>query len=106
MYARITEVKRLLGIDLNDRQYDEELRVALTSADGYIDSLLEAQGLSVSSPPAQNIKDASKYFAAWLFRRHRDPAGAEAFYIEGNRFLDAYIQANKEITGDFRVVNP
>ena len=40
--------------------------------------------------------DAAAYFDAWIVRRRRDPVGAEAFWVEANRFLDAYAKAEAE----------
>jgi hypothetical protein len=62
-----------------------------------VDSLLKQKDLSVPSPVPQNIADASAYFAAWLFRRRRDPVGAEAFWQEANRFLDVYGKTEGEL---------
>jgi hypothetical protein len=76
--------------------YDAELKGCIVSADALIDSLLKREGLTVPESTPQNIKDASAHFAAWLFRRHKDPAGAEVFWEEANRFLTAYIEAEQE----------
>jgi hypothetical protein len=31
------------------------------------------------------------YFAAWEYRRRRDPAGSEAFLAEATKFLETYV---------------
>jgi len=97
-YSTKAEVKEVLSIDAAETKWDIEIDGCITSADGLVDSILKYHGFSVplSSTP-QNVKDASKHFAAWMYRRRRDPAGSQAFWDEGNRFLQAYIDAEKEI---------
>ncbi len=89
-YCEAAAVKTILQIPSENETYDEELSSCIVSADGLIDSLLKRRALNVPSTVPQNITDASAYFAAWLFRRRRDPVGAEAFWQEANRFLDVY----------------
>ena len=42
------------------------------------------------------VVSSAKFFAAWQFRRFSDPVGAEAFWVEANRFLDAYVEAEAQ----------
>jgi hypothetical protein len=93
-YCTPTETKLVLQI--TESTWDTEITNCITSADALIDSLLKYHGLTVPVSTPQNIKDTSAHFAAWLFRRRRDPAGAEAFWIEANKFLQAYIDAEEE----------
>ena len=93
-YSIAADVKSVLQI--TESTWDTEITDCITSADALIDSLLKYKGLTVPVSTPQNIKDTSKHFAAWLFRRRRDPAGAEAFWIEANRVLQAYIDAEEE----------
>jgi acyl-coenzyme A synthetase/AMP-(fatty) acid ligase len=90
-YCTAADVKAVL--EITESTWDTEIGNCITSGDGIIDSLLKRQGLTVPISTPQNIIDASAHFAAWLFRRRRDPAGAEAFWSEANRFIDAYIGA-------------
>ena len=39
------------------------------------------------------IVGASKFFVAWMFRHFSDPTGAEAFWVEAQRLLDAHVDA-------------
>ena len=94
VYSAPADVKTILQI--TESTWDTEIGDCITSADALIDSLLKYEGLTVPASIPQNIKDASKHFAAWLFRRRRDPAGAEAFWIEADKFLQAYINAEEE----------
>lgn len=96
-YCSLAEAKEVLQIDVSETSWDNEITICITSADGLIDSILKYWDFSVplSSPYPQNIIDASKYFTAWLFKQRRDPAGAPDFWEEGNRFLQAYIDAEK-----------
>jgi hypothetical protein len=94
-YSTTNEVKEVLQI--TETTWDTEIANCITSADSLIDSLLKFEGFSTPlSPTPQNINDTSKHFAAWLFRKRRNPAGAQAFWEEGNRFLQAYIDAEQE----------
>ena len=50
------------------------------------------------------VETNSPQLEAWLFRRRRDPAGAEAFWVEADKFLQVYINAEKTDV-PFKVVN-
>ena len=90
-------MKRILQIGEGDTSLDSEIAEVLPSGDALIVSLLKQKGLTVPSPVPQNIVDTAAYFVAWMIRRSRDPVGAEAFWVEANRFLDAYADAETEI---------
>jgi hypothetical protein len=94
-YSTPTQVKAVLLID--EATWDTEIANCVTSGDALIDSILAKHGLTVPTPVPQNIIDASTYFAAWKYRRSRDPVGAKAFEEEANRFLDIYIKSKKQI---------
>ena len=95
-YTTVAAVKKILQVDESDTSLDAEITDALPSADALVDSLLKQKGLIVPSPVPQNVADAAAYFDAWMVRRRRDPVGAEAFWVEANRFLDAYAEAEAE----------
>jgi hypothetical protein len=38
---------------------------------------------------------AAKNFAAWLYRRRRDPEGAQVFYYDAQEALKDYVNAEK-----------
>lgn len=100
-YCEVDAVKLVLQIPSETETFDDEITGCIVSADALVDSLLRQKQLSVSLPVSQNIVDASAHFAAWQFRRRRDPVGAEAFWQEANRFLDVYGEAEGELP--FRV---
>jgi hypothetical protein len=102
-YSEADEVKTLLQIASEDTTYDTELAGCIASADALIDSLLEPHDLTVPASVPQNIKDASAHYAAWLFRKRRDPTGADAFKQEADVLLQAYIESAAELP--FRVVS-
>jgi hypothetical protein len=93
VYCNTDDVKNVLQIDLADTRSDSQLADCIVSADGLVDGLLKPKQLTVPAVVPQLIKDAAKYFAAWMFRRFADPVGAEAFWVEANRFLNTYIEA-------------
>ena len=92
-YCDKDDVKAPLQIDLAETKYDSHLSECVCSASALVDGLLKPKKLTVPAVVPQLIVDASKYFAAWMFRRSSDPVGAEAFWVEASRFLDAYIAA-------------
>jgi hypothetical protein len=102
-YCAVADVKAVLDIAAAEVTYDAELTACTVSADALIDSLLEPHDLSVPASVPQNIEDASAHYAAWLFRRRRDPKGAAAFKLEADVFLQAYIDSMSESA--FKVVN-
>jgi hypothetical protein len=95
-YCQISDVKPILQIDSADTSYDAELTVCVTSASALVDGLLKARDLAVPAVVPPLVADSAKYFAAWDFRRRRDPVGAEAFWIEANRLIDVYVGAERE----------
>jgi hypothetical protein len=102
-YCTVDQVKVILQIEPEDITYDDEIESCITSADALIDSLLKREELTVPASIPQNITDASAYYAAWLFRRRRDPTGAEAFWEEAEKFLTPYIEGEAEVA--FKVGN-
>ena len=103
-YSVHADVKVILQIPDAITTFDDEIDGCITSGDALIDKLLEPYEVTVPGSVPQVIEDASTFFAAWLFRRRRDPVGAEAFYAEGRKFLDAYVSDEEDI-GAFRVVS-
>jgi len=100
-YSAKSDVKPILGIDINDTTYDTELDACIVSADGLIDSILKFYGFVVplTGNIPQNVKDASRYFAAAYFRERRAPPGeVNKLYDRAMSFLNAYIQAEGEGT--------
>jgi len=107
-YSTVAEVKAVLDIVEDD--YNTEITECIVSADALVDGLLKAQGLTVSAPTPQLVKDGSKQLAAWVFKKRRDPEAAEHFYEAGLRFVQAHIDGALntpavEGEADFRVVS-
>ena len=90
-YCDKDDVKNVIQVDLAETKYDSLLTDCVTSGSALVDGFLKPKKLIVPAVVPQLIVDATKYFAAWMFRRSSDPVGAEAFWVEANRFLDAYI---------------
>ena len=96
-YASVADVKILLQVPADNTDYDIELSGCVESADAIVDSWLMKSGLSMPSPVPQNLKDASAYFAAWLFRRRRNyQENTSSFWTEATRFFNAYVDAAEE----------
>jgi hypothetical protein len=107
-YSTVAEVKYVL--EIVEEEYNTEIAECIVSADALVDGLLKAQGLTVSAPTPQLVKDGSKQFAAWVFKKRRDPEAAEHFYEAGLRFVQAHIDGalntpTVEGEADFRVVS-
>ena len=100
-YSEASDV--MLILQTTDETLETEIEGCITSADALIDSELSKHDLTVPGTVPQNVEDASAHFAAWLFRHRRDPAGAEAFKIEAEPFLRAYIETQGEVA--FKVVS-
>jgi hypothetical protein len=96
-YCTVADVKPVLHIAADDLTYDVELAKCVTSSSALIDGLLKKEDLTVPAVVPQLVVDVAKYFAAWLFRHPQDPTSAEAFWVEANRFLDAYISVEGEV---------
>ena len=100
-YCEASDVMTILHI--SDESLETEIEACITSADALVDSLLEHHDLTVPASVPQNIKDASAHFTAWLFRKRRDPTGADAFKQEAETILQAYIERASELA--FKVVS-
>ena len=95
-YTTVAAVKKILQLGESDTSLDIEITDALPTGDAYVDNLLKADGLVVPSPVPQIVADAAAHFDAWMVRRRRDPTGAEGFYVEATRLLEAYAKAEGE----------
>jgi hypothetical protein len=81
VYSTIDAVKAILQVTESD--WDTEIENCIVSADSIVDSLLKVEGFAIPEVVPQNLRDADAHFAARVFRRSRDPVGAEAFWTEG-----------------------
>ena len=96
-YSSVADVKVVLQIPPEITDYDTELEGCVESADAIIDSWLLQKSLTMPSPVPQNLADASKYFAAWLFRRRRNyQESTSSFWTEATRFFNACVDAAEE----------
>ena len=67
-------------LQIGEDKWDSKLAEWVTSASPLVDVFLARGGLTVPVSVPQIIVDATKYLAAWDFRRRRDPVGAEEFW--------------------------
>ncbi len=96
-YSTVADVKVVLQIPSEITDYDVELDGCVESADAIIDSWLLEKGLAMPESVPKNLADASKYFAAWLFRRRRNyQESTSSFWTEATRFFNAYVDAAEE----------
>ncbi len=72
-YCTVGDVKPVLHIDATEVSEDAELTDCVQDASVKVRSLLKAQALEVPSDVPDDVKIAAKNFAAWLYRRRRDP---------------------------------
>ena len=96
-YGVLGSVKSIL--QESSSSFDTEVSSCITSSDAYVDSVLLQKGLTVPSMVPQNIIDASNYFAAWMFRKKRDPESSWIFFTDAERFLNAYIDSKASVVG-------
>lgn len=93
-YTTSNEVKEVLQISADEETWDNEILSCVTTAEGFVDSILKAHGFSVPlSTVPQNVKDAAKYFAAYYFMERRAPQEElNKFYDRAQDFLSRYIK--------------
>jgi hypothetical protein len=94
-YCTVADVKPVLHIDLSETSEDAELADCVTSCSDKVLNLLRAADLPVPTEIPQALKDATKFFAAWQYRRRRDPEGAQVFWYDAQEALNEYIAAEK-----------
>jgi hypothetical protein len=99
-YCGVADVKPVLHIDLAETSEDVELADCVTDASGKVDDLLKASGFVVPSVVPITITKATKFFAAWEYRRRRDPLGAQVFWYDAQEAIQEYIAAQKVDEGE------
>ena len=95
-YCSLADLKGVLQINVAEIKYDAQLSTCITSGSALVDGFLKAKTLSVPNVIPELIVCSATFFGAWEFRRFSDPVGAEAFWVEANRFLAAYVEAEVE----------
>ena len=95
-YGVVATVKSILQD--SSATYDAEIAICITSSDAYVVALLAKEGLTVPASASQNIIDASNYFAAWIFRKKRDPQSSWIFFLDAEKFLNAYVSSQQAST--------
>ena len=95
-YCTVADVKPILHIDLAEASEDVELASCVTIGSALVDGFLKGNGLVVPSVVPELVKGAACSFAAWAYRRVRDPGGAAGFWSDAQRLLQAYMDAEKE----------
>ena len=96
VYGNLDAVKRILNIDEDDVESDEQLTDCQVSAHGEVNNILKSHGITTPlTSPDQNVKDAENYFAASYFRERNDSAEAEKLYNRGLHFLETYMAADE-----------
>jgi hypothetical protein len=92
-YCSILEVKPFLHIDLAETSEDSEIASCIVTGGGLIDGFLKAKSLTVPAVVPQLVKFAACNFAAWAYRRIRDPTSAQGFWNDAVAFLQTYVDA-------------
>lgn len=92
-YCTVLEVKPFLHIDLAEISEDIEIVSDIVAGSGLIDGFLKAKDLTVPAMVPRLVKFAACNFAAWAYRRIRDPQSAQGFWNDAVAFLQAYIDA-------------
>jgi hypothetical protein len=92
-YCTLADVKPVLHIDLAETSEDIELTACIVTGSGLVDGFLKAKDLAAPSTAPQLVKFAACNFAAWAYRRIRDPANAQSFWNDAVTFLQTYIDA-------------
>jgi hypothetical protein len=95
-YCGVEDVKLILHIDQAESCEDAELAGCVSTGSGLVDGFLQVKGLTVPGIVPQLLKDAAANFAAWAYRRVRDPSGAQGFWNDAIRFLQTYVDSEFE----------
>ena len=93
-YAVVDVVKTILQIpEADGSKYDIEISDCLLDSAAFVDSLLLQKGVTSPTPSPRNINTAINYFAAWMFRKRRDMQSAWIFFVDAERFVNAYVDS-------------
>jgi len=97
-YCIVSDVKSVLHIDAAETSEDSEILECVVDGSDKVRNLLRQAGLPVPVPfdvseVPQSVRIAAKNFAAWEYRRRRDPDGAQVFYYDAQEALNGYIAA-------------
>ena len=95
-YCLIADVKPLLHIDAEETSEDSELEVCIATGSGLVDGMLKTAGLTAPVQVPQLVLDATKFFAAWAYRRVRDPVSAAGFWSDAQQCIQTYIESEVE----------
>jgi len=97
-YCAVDDLKGkvLQEIPADDEAFDDELGECITVGNALADAFLKREGLTVPVVVPEFVKFAAAYFAAWEFRRRRDPNAAEIYWNAAvNNYLQVYIDGEK-----------
>jgi hypothetical protein len=94
-YCAVSDVKPVLHIEVAETSEDAELADIVTDASDKVDRLLQVQDLAVPAEVPTTVKRAAKFFAAWEYRRRRDPEGAQIFWYDAQEAVREYVEAEK-----------
>ncbi len=97
-YCVVSDVKPLLRIDAAETSEDAELSECIAGSTDKVKNLLKMAGLPVPAPSEvsevpSSVRISAKNFAAWKYRRVRDPDAAQVFYYDAQEALNDYIAA-------------
>jgi len=90
LYCTLDQAREVLKTDDTLLDFDEEIVETIQIAMEMVDAQLAVKDLTASST-SKLIQQATAHFAAYLYRRKRDPVGAEAFKAEAEKFLADYV---------------
>jgi hypothetical protein len=96
-YCTVANVKVVLRIESAVTTEDDELMDCIRDAAVKVDNILRAAGLAVPSEVPDAVGIAAKNFAAWLYRRRRDPVGSQVFYDDAKEALQDYVNAERAV---------
>jgi hypothetical protein len=94
-YCAVADVKVILRLESAVTTEDAELTDCIHDASVKVTNILKAAGLEVPSLVPDSVGIGAKNFAAWLYRRRRDPEGAQVFYYDAQEALKDYVNAEK-----------
>ncbi len=93
-YGTLEKVKSLLQVKADEgTTWDTEINECIVSGDAIALATLTKSGLTLPETVPQLFVDAANNYAAWLFRRKRDPEAAKQFFLDAESLMQRYIDS-------------
>ena len=101
-FCEVASVREVLRMKEGYVDSDLELERCISSADRLLRSWAKAVGLTIPDSVPEDIDEASKHLAAWIFKSHGDPPiNDQVLFDLGKGFFDSWVAGNADATVDY-----